>query len=91
MSDAKEFLEVVADLLSDNPNTDIDLSLKTPLSGGGLELTSLELIQLLVQLEERLGITIPDDAVMNIFLDDVGDLFQLVTSCTSTSIGHSPS
>ncbi|OLB80786.1 MAG: hypothetical protein AUI14_05495 [Actinobacteria bacterium 13_2_20CM_2_71_6] len=82
MIDVDEFLALVSDLLSDNPNADIEKSLDTPLADGGLELTSLDLIQLLVQIEERLGIRIPDDAVMNTFLDTLGDLYQVVGACT---------
>ena len=36
MSDAKEFLDFVSDLLSGNPNADIDLSADTPLAAAGL-------------------------------------------------------
>lgn len=88
MSDSKEFLDLVSELLSDNPNSDVDMSMGTPLADGGLELTSLELIQLLVQLEERLDIKIPDNAVMNAFLDDVGDLFRLVDACSDAPAGQ---
>jgi len=84
--DVDEFLNLVSDLLADNPNADIEKSLETPLADGGLELTSLDLIQLLVQAEERLGIQIPDDAVMNTFLDTLGDLYQVISACSPASM-----
>ncbi len=89
MSDTEQFLELLAELLSENPNADIDITLETPLADGGLELTSLELIELLVQMEERLDTTIPDEAVMNAFLDDVNDLFRLVEGRDTAAV-HQP-
>jgi acyl carrier protein len=44
----------------------------------GLELTSLELVRLLVTLEEHLDIELDDVAVMNARLDTVDDIIALV-------------
>lgn len=89
MIDADEFLALVSDLLSDNPNADIEKSMDTPLADGGLELTSLDLIQLLVQIEERLGLRIPDDAVMNTYLDTLDDLYRVIGACTPATTRQS--
>lgn len=48
-----------------------------------------QFLELLVQMEERLDTTIPDEAVMNAFLDDVNDLFRLVEGRDTAAV-HQP-
>jgi acyl carrier protein len=45
---------------------------------GGLDLTSLDLVRLLVSLEEQLDIEIDEVAIMNARLDTVDDVVTLV-------------
>ncbi len=40
-----------------------EIALDTPLSGGGLELASLELMEVVLALEERFGVEVPDDVL----------------------------
>ncbi|MEU3625188.1 hypothetical protein BS329_21085 [Amycolatopsis coloradensis] len=50
----------------------------TSLATGGLELTSLELIRLLVGLEESLDIELDDEMIMNSHFGTVDDVVELV-------------
>jgi acyl carrier protein len=45
----------------------------------GLTLSSLELVRLLVSLEERLGISLDDTAILNAQFNTVDDIVELVT------------
>jgi acyl carrier protein len=47
-------------------------------AGGELDLTSLDLVRLLVSLEEQLDIEIDEVAIMNARLDTVDDVVSLV-------------
>lgn len=54
-------------------------TVQTALSNGGLRLSSLELVRLLVSLEDRLGISLDDATIMNARFDTVDDIVSLVT------------
>ncbi|MFD8968210.1 acyl carrier protein [Streptomyces sp. NPDC059568] len=54
-------------------------ALETPLSEGGADLTSLDLVRVLVILEDRLGIELEDSAIMNAHFATVGDLVDVVS------------
>ena len=49
-----------------------------PASSDVLDITSLELVRLLVGLEDRLGIQLDDVAIMNISLETTDDLVALL-------------
>jgi acyl carrier protein len=55
------------------------VTVQTALTDGGLRLSSLELVRLLVSLEDRLGISLDDATIMNARFDTVDDIVSLVT------------
>lgn len=65
-------------LLADNAAVaELEVNGTTSLATGGLELTSLELIRLLVGLEEALDIELDDEMIMNSHFDTVDDVVEL--------------
>lgn len=50
-----------------------------PGADGGLNLSSLELVRLLVSLEERLGISLDDAAILNTEFNSIEDIVELLT------------
>jgi acyl carrier protein len=57
---------------------DAEVTPQSSLGTGGLELTSLEVVRLLVGLEERVGAELDDAAIMNSNLEVVDDIVSLV-------------
>lgn len=76
---------LIGRLLADNPNVHEGLSVGTPLAEGGLELTSLDLIQLIVDIEGELSIEIEDGTIMNSALEYVSDVIGLVFSASASA------
>jgi acyl carrier protein len=68
----------IMDLLVAEGHGNDAVTSQTALTDGGLELTSLELVRLLVSLEERLGIELDDATIMNGHFDTVDDIVALV-------------
>ncbi len=64
------------------PADDMVLTPETPLTDGGLELSSLDLVRAIVGIEESLGIELGDEAVMDADLRTVADVLALVESAT---------
>jgi acyl carrier protein len=73
-----ELRNLIIELLMAEGHEDGELTDRTSLTDGGLELTSLELVRLLVNLEEHLGIELDDAAIMNAHFDTVDDIVTLV-------------
>lgn len=80
MNDRQHYLHAVLDVLKAENHLPGDFvgTAQTPLSDGGAELTSLDLIRVLVTLEEQLSIEIDDSAIMNANFATVGDLVEVV-------------
>jgi acyl carrier protein len=76
-NDVDELRTVIIDLLDDRGDE--------PGSGGGvledgtLDMSSLELVRLLVAIEDRLGIELDDVAIMNTNLETTDDIVGLVS------------
>jgi acyl carrier protein len=80
----QEIREVVVDLVHEiDGKADADVAPDSSLGTGGLELTSLEVVRILVGLEEKLGVELEDGAIMNSSLEVVDDLVSLVVDCAS--------
>lgn len=79
MDKNQDLRQLIIDVLAAEGRADGDVTARTALASGGLELTSLELVRLLVGLEERLGIELNDAAIMNGHFDTVDDIIALVT------------
>ncbi len=76
--------QLVVDLVREaNDDPDLEITTETALADGGLELSSLELVRLMVSLEERLDIELDDVAVMNMTFETVDDLIALVAESMS--------
>lgn len=56
-------------------------------AGEDLDLTSLELVRLLVNLEEHLGIEFDDGEIMNVRIDAIDDIVALVRAAMPASTG----
>ncbi len=80
MTDDHELRQLIVGLLQEQGggNSDVELTPQTPLTEGGLELTSLELVRLLVSLEGHLDIELDDVEIMNANFDTVDDIVALV-------------
>jgi acyl carrier protein len=78
--DAESVRGLILDLLVAEGHTGV--TMQTALTDGGLNLSSLELVRLLVGLEERLGIELDDATIMNARFDTVDDLIALVIQST---------
>lgn len=83
MSDHEDLREVVLDLLVAEGFGSGGVTSQTPLTSGGLELTSLDLVRLLVSLEEHLGIELDDATIMNAHFDTVDDVVTVVSQAVS--------
>jgi len=70
--------QLIMDVLVAEGHEDDDVTSETALAEGGLELTSLELVRLLVSLEERLGVEFDDATIMNAHFGTVDDIVALV-------------
>lgn len=76
-NDVDELRTVILDLLEDRDDE--------PGTGGGalddgtLDMSSLELVRLLVAIEDRLGIELDDVAIMNTNLETTDDIVGLVS------------
>jgi acyl carrier protein len=71
-------LQHIADILAAEGHGNGHLEAETALSDGGLKLSSLELVRLLVSLEERLGIAFDDETILNARFNTVDDIVSLV-------------
>lgn len=79
VNDDQNLRQVIMDLLvAEGHNGGGGVTSQTSLAEGGLELTSLELVRLLVSLEERLGIELDDATIMNANFGTVDDIVALV-------------
>jgi acyl carrier protein len=82
----QEIREQVAELIREiGGKGDADVSGESSLGNGGFELTSLELMRLLVEVEERLGVEVGDDAIMNTNFEVVDDVVSLFVGCEADS------
>jgi acyl carrier protein len=80
----QEIRQVVVDLVHEiEGKADAEVAPDSSLGTGGLELTSLEVVRILVGLEEQLGVELEDGAIMNSSLEVVDDLVSLVVDCAS--------
>lgn len=70
--------DVIIDLLAAEGHGGDRVTSQTALADGGLELSSLELVRLLVSLEERLGIELDDAVILTARFDTVDDIVSLV-------------
>jgi acyl carrier protein len=68
----------IADILAAEGHGNGSVTAETALSDGGLELSSLELVRLLVSLEERLGISFDDETILNARFNTVDDIISVV-------------
>lgn len=85
--DDQELRQLIGQLLALDQGAGPEIIPTTPLAEGGLELTSLELVRLLVNLEEQLGIELDDGEIMNAQLDTVEDILDLVRSSMPAPLG----
>jgi acyl carrier protein len=67
----------IADILAAEGHGNGSVTGETALSDGGLKLSSLELVRLLVSLEERLGIAFDDETILNARFNVVDDIVSL--------------
>jgi acyl carrier protein len=87
MTDNQDLLQLIVSLLRQQKGIgDLELTAGTPLTDD-LELTSLELVRLLVSLEEHLDIQIDDAEIMNANFQTVDDIVSLVSRSSAPS-GH---
>ncbi|GAB3930489.1 hypothetical protein GCM10029976_032480 [Kribbella albertanoniae] len=75
----------IAELLKgfDHPSADLEITGRTALADGGLELTSLDLIRVIVGLEEHFGVELNDDLIFDSSFDSVSDLVTVLLSGSS--------
>ena len=79
MHDTDVFDTVISLLADEGRGVDaVAVGAQTSLGGDGLHLSSLELVRLLVNLEERFDIELDDVTIMNSRFDSVADLVHLV-------------
>jgi acyl carrier protein len=83
MTDDRELRQLVVSLLEKQVDGDGELTPGTSLTDGGLDLTSLELVRLLVSLEEHLDLELDDADIMNANFDTVDDIVALVSRSLS--------
>jgi DNA-binding SARP family transcriptional activator/acyl carrier protein/DNA polymerase III delta prime subunit len=76
----QEMCQLIEKLLTGQGREDehIEVTPQTSLADDGLALTSLELVRLLVNLEERMDVELDDVAIMNASFDNVGDILALL-------------
>ncbi len=74
----QDLRQLIMDVLVAEGHGDDGVTSETALAEGGLELTSLELVRLLVSLEERLGAEFDDATIMNAHFGTVDDIVALV-------------
>jgi acyl carrier protein len=91
----QDLLRAVLDVLRSEGHLSADLpaTQDTPLSGEEADLTSLDLLRVLVTLEEVLDIELDDAAIMNAHFATVGDLVAVVArpaDRVATSVGGQP-
>lgn len=79
MNNEQNVRQLVLDMLVAEGHGNDSATLQVALAEGGLHLSSLELVRLLVSLEERLGISLDDASIMNARFDSVDDIVNLVT------------
>jgi acyl carrier protein len=77
--DDQNVRELIMDMLVAEGYGADGVTVGTALADGGLRLSSLELVRLLVSLEDRLGISLDDATIMNARFDTVDDIVSLVT------------
>ncbi|MDQ1741154.1 MAG: hypothetical protein QOE53_2806 [Pseudonocardiales bacterium] len=77
--DDQNVRELIMDMLVAEGYGADGVTVQTALADGGLRLSSLELVRLLVSLEDRLGISLDDATIMNARFDTVDDIVSLVT------------
>lgn len=78
MKDHQDLRRLITELLAAQDHGGGAAASQTALAGGGLALTSLELVQLLVGLEERLGIELDDATVLSSSFDTIDDIVEIV-------------
>jgi acyl carrier protein len=80
MTDDHELRQLIVDLLDKQVGGDGEAATtpRASLTEGGLDLTSLELVRLLVSLEEHLDMELDDVEVMNANFETVDDIVALV-------------
>lgn len=83
MTDDRELRQLIVGLLEKQVDGDGELEPRTSLGDGGLDLTSLELVRLLVSLEEHLDLELDDADIMNANFDTVDDIVALVSRSLS--------
>jgi acyl carrier protein len=81
MTDDQALRQLIVDLIERQVRANGDLELTAPadLGDGQLDLTSLELVRLLVSLEEHLDVELDDAAIMNTHFGTVDDIVALVS------------
>jgi acyl carrier protein len=82
--------QLIVDLIEKQvgANGDMELTSRTDLAGGSLDLTSLELVRLLVSLEEHLDVELDDAAIMNTHFGTVDDIVALVGGSLGSRAGR---
>lgn len=65
----------------------IEFDASTPLFEGGIELTSLRLLRVLMAIEDRLGIELADDEIVDLDDASVGDLCRIVEAQRDEAAG----
>lgn len=71
--------QTIMEVLAAEVRGDDDVASSAGPAEGGLALTSLELVRLLVSLEERLGVEFDDAMILSAHFDTVDDIVALVT------------
>jgi acyl carrier protein len=80
MDTRKEVLQVLDEVLSLNGRA-LAFGRDTPLLGAIPELDSMAVVSLITALEERLGISLPDDELDGSTFANVGSLTDFVEAC----------
>lgn len=65
------------------PAPGLAVTRQTPLGDGGFELTSLELVRVLVRLEELLGVELDDAVLGTVTIRTVGELADVLTDVSA--------
>lgn len=81
MTDTHDFRAAVINLLTAESATWAggEVTSETPLSDGGLDLSSLEVVRALVRIEEDLGVELSDEDIWAAEPRTVGDLLDLAS------------
>lgn len=80
MDTAKEVLQTLDEVLSLNGRA-LAFTRDTPLLGAIPELDSMAVVALITALEERLGVSLPDDELDGSTFASVGSLIDFVEAC----------